>query len=136
MAKDSSSDRRILFPWERRRMLRRWLGLGQLRPYLLLGALGAFVFLIGLSERRAAGERQTRATLIGARRAVEAYIADSDGGCPRDMTQAAEHARLEHTPEDAWGRPFRLLCPGHESNPYELMSDGPDGLPAGLDRIE
>ncbi|HVJ18081.1 MAG TPA: type II secretion system protein GspG [Polyangiaceae bacterium] len=136
MPKDSNSDRRILFPWERRRMLRRWLGLGQLRPFLLLGALGAFVFLIALSERRAAGERQTRATLVGARRVVESYMADNDGGCPRDMTQAAEHARLEHAPEDAWGRPLRLLCPGHESNPYELMSDGPDGQPGGLDRIE
>src|SRR5687767_13145219 len=122
MARDAgNSDSRILFPWERRRMLRRWLGLGQLRPFLLLGAVGAFVILIALSERRAAGERQTRATLLGARRAVEVYMAENDGGCPRDMAQAAEHARLEHVPEDAWGRQLRLVCPGHENSPYQLM---------------
>jgi general secretion pathway protein G len=136
MAKDSSSDRRILFPWERRRMLRRWLGLAELRPFLLLGGVAGFVLLVGFGEHRAAGERQTRATLLGARRAVEAYMAENDGGCPSDMKQASEHARLDHVPEDAWGRPLRLVCPGHESNPYELISDGPDGQPAGLDRIE
>ena len=38
---------------------------------------------------------------------------------------------------DAWGRPLRLLCPGF-ANPrgYDLMSDGPDGVLGGLDRVE
>ena len=44
---------------------------------------------------------------------------------------------LAFEPEDAWGRPLRLLCPGHD-NPrrYDLMSDGPDGIFGGLDRVQ
>ncbi len=137
MAKGASNYPRILFPWERRRMLRRWLGLGRLRPFLWLGVLLGGVLLVALHERRAAGVRQTRAALLGARSAVEGYIADHDGGCPRDLAQAVEHAAVERVPEDAWGRPLRLICPGqHDNAPYELMSDGPDGVPGGLDRIE
>jgi general secretion pathway protein G len=133
----SDREQRILFPWERRRMLRRWLGLGRLRPFMVLGLLAGFFVLVGIHERRAAGERQTRATLIGARRVVEAYLADHDGGCPKDMAEAAKHAALERVPVDAWGRELRLVCPGrHDDAPYELMSDGPDGEPGGLDRIE
>jgi general secretion pathway protein G len=137
MVRNPGSEQRILFPWERRRMLRRWLGLGRLRPFLALGIVAGAVLLVALHERRAAGVRQTRATLLGARRAVESYIAEHDGGCPNDLGQLAEHAELKRVPEDAWGHPLRLICPGeHESAPYELMSDGPDGEPGGLDRIE
>lgn len=136
MASDSR-EQRILFPWERRRLMRRWLGLGRLRPFMILGALVGFFVLVGIHERRAAGERQTRATLIAARRAVEAYMSAHDGGCPEDMAAAARYARLERVPVDAWGRELRLICPGRfDDAPYELMSDGPDGEPGGLDRIE
>jgi len=42
--------------------------------------------LVGVRERRTAGVRQTRATLANTRRAVDAYMADHDGGCPSDLT--------------------------------------------------
>jgi len=132
-----SHEPKILFPWEGRGGLRRFFRLGRLRPYIvILGAL-SFVTFVGARERRASGVRQTRATLIGARRAVDAYVADHDGGCPPSLEKAVEEAHVEGTPRDAWGRPLRLLCPGRwEGARYELMSDGPDGEPGGLDRIE
>ena len=34
------------------------------------------------------------------------------------------------------GKPLRLSCPGAEHARYDLSSDGPDGRPGGLDRIE
>ena len=38
---------------------------------------------------------------------------------------------------DAWGKPVRLLCPGRRDPAgFELSSDGPDGLPGGLDRVQ
>ena len=87
--------------------------------------------------RRRAGERQTRSTLLGVRHAVDAYIAEHDGGCPPELSAVADYAKFEEIPKDAWGRPLRLVCPGRrEGSSYELMSDGPDGKPAGLDRIE
>ena len=130
-------DRRILFPWEGRGGLRRFFRLGRLRPFVLLFAVVGFVALVGAHERRASGVRQTRATLLGARRMVDAYLADHDGGCPPSLEAVAAAARKEAAPRDAWGRPLRLVCPGRwDGARYELMSDGPDGRPGGLDRVE
>ncbi len=127
----------IFFPWEGRGALRRRLRVGRLRRALVLLGLVALVLLIALRERQRAGVRQTRATLIDTRRLVEAYLADHQGGCPPSLAELARHAKIAKLPEDAWGRELRLICPGRrEGSRYELMSDGPDGLPGGLDRIE
>lgn len=128
---------KILFPWEGRGGLRRFFRLGRLRPFVLVFAVVGFVTLVGARERRASGVRQTRATLLRERRVVDVYLADHDGGCPPSLDAAAEAAHQEGALRDAWGRPLRLVCPSRwEGSRYELMSDGPDGEPGGLDRIE
>lgn len=128
---------RIFLPWDRRRGLLRWLGLGHTRLFLLGGAAIAVVYWVGTREHRQAGIRQTRATLVDMRSAIDDYMAKHEGSCPPNLTAVAKHRQLERAPEDAWGRPLRLICPGrHDDRGYELMSDGPDGLPGGLDRIE
>ena len=73
--------------------------------------------------------------------AVDAYRADHAGQCPRDLSQLTapeDHAAyLASVPVDAWGRQLRFACPSRDENrPYDLLSDGPDGEPYGLDRIE
>lgn len=128
---------KILFPWESRGGLRRFLRFGRFRPVLVVAGVIGFVVLIGARERRSAGIRQTQATLSGARRAVDAYLADHDGSCPPSLAAVGAAVHWESVPHDAWGRPLRLVCPGRfEGAPYELMSDGPDGEPGGLDRVE
>jgi general secretion pathway protein G len=111
--------------------------LSRARPLLLVVAVIGVVIVIGIRERRRAGVRQTRATLLDARAAVDGYMADHDGGCPPDMVSVQSYGHFEQAPRDAWGRGLRLVCPGRrEGSSYELMSDGPDGKPGGLDRIE
>jgi len=132
-----SPEQRILFPWERSKALPRWLRLGRVRPFLLVGLVLVLLPVIGLRERRRAGVRQTRAVLQDTRRALDAYQADHDGGCPPNLQGAMQYTGLERPAVDAWGQPLRLICPGRQKgSPYELMSDGPDGKPGGLDRIE
>lgn len=133
-----ASSKRVVFPWEGRTGgLRRFLRLGRLKPVMLAAGVVGTLVLIGVRERRESGIRQTRATLVGARSAVEAYIADHDGGCPPSLAATADFGRFDGEPRDAWGRPLRLICPGRfEGSAFELMSDGPDGEPGGLDRIE
>ena len=68
---------------------------------------------------------------------VGAYLADHAGGCPVNLAAVLDYGKFEKEPRDAWGHPFRLVCPGStEGLAYQLMSDGPDGKPGGLDRIE
>lgn len=127
----------IFFPWEGRGGLRRRLRVGRLRRLLIVSTLLGLLITIAVRERRRAGVRQTRATLVGTRQAVDAYLADHQGGCPKSLEELAKFAHLNRVPQDAWGRPLRLVCPGRrEGSRYELMSDGPDGMPGGLDRIE
>lgn len=130
-------ERTILFPWERTGSLVRRLGLGRARPVIFaLGLIGVFV-LFGARERHAIGVRSTRATLGVVRTAVDAYRADHDRGCPASLADLKSGGYLSFEPVDAWGRPLRLLCPGFtHPKSYDLMSDGPDGVFGGLDRIE
>jgi hypothetical protein len=133
----SASNASIFFPWERRSGLRRLLGKGLVRPVLVAGLLAGFVITVGVRERRQAGVRQTRATLLSLRHAVDAYMAESDGNCPSNLEQVLPHATFKQVPNDAWGSPVRLVCPSRRDDErYELLSDGPDGKPGGLDRIE
>ena len=130
-------EERIFFPWESRGGIRRWLGLSRVRSFLVGVGVVGFIALIGVRERRRAGIRQTRATLLDVRKAVDAYMADHDGGCPPSLSAVAQYGKFSTPPRDAWGRPLRLICPARTPDlQYELMSDGPDGKPGGLDRIE
>ncbi len=137
MRRRRAAEERIFFPWESRGGVRYWLGLGRVRSVLLGLAVVGFIALIGVRERRQAGIRQTRATLLDVRHAVNRFMAGHDGGCPESLAVAAAYANLKEAPRDAWGHPLRLICPGRrDGSRYELMSDGPDGKPGGLDRIE
>lgn len=137
MSARRAGETRIFFPWEGRGGLRRYFAFGRVRPLIYAGLIVGTLVWIGVRERRDSGIRQTRATLLDMRRAVDAFIADHDGACPESVEAARVYARLESPAVDAWGRPLRLLCPSDvPGQKYELMSDGPDGHPGGLDRIQ
>ena len=136
-ARRRSAERRIFFPWEGSRGLLRGLRLGRARPFLWGALVLGFLGLVAARERRAAGARQTRANLSNTRRAVDAFLAEHDGGCPPDLAAVTKYGSFDDLPRDAWGKPLRLVCPARRGDlTFELMSDGPDGRPGGLDRIE
>lgn len=127
----------IVLPWERSGGLVRRLGLSRARPFLLSLLVLALLVLIGARDRRKTGERATRASLLVVRQGIDSFRADNEGRCPSRLDDLVTKGYLAELPNDAWGRPFRLTCPGRK-NPsgYDLSSDGPDGEPGGLDRIE
>ncbi|HEX3774506.1 MAG TPA: type II secretion system protein GspG [Polyangiaceae bacterium] len=136
-AKRFAGEGRIWFPWERRGGLRSLLMLGRVGPVLVVFGVLGFIAILGVRERQSAGIRQTRATLIEVRRAVDAYRADNDGGCPASLDKLSDYGNFKETPSDAWGHALRFTCPSHrEGEAYQLSSDGPDGEPGGLDRVE
>lgn len=130
-------ERTVHLPWERRGGLVRRLGLDRLRPLLVALAAASFVLLLVVRERHATAGRATRAALLGARRGLDAYRADHGGKCPARLDDLRRAGYLASAPLDAWGRSLRLVCPGRKDpQGYDLSSDGPDGEPGGLDRIE
>jgi hypothetical protein len=137
MAKRRPSERHIFFPWERRAGILRRIRIDQVRPFLVLLGVLAVVLLIGMRERRTSGIRLTRATIRTVRESVDSYMADHDGGCPsHGLEGLGNYATFEGAPSDAWGKTLRLSCPGRDQARYELYSDGPDGKPGGIDRVE
>jgi general secretion pathway protein G len=132
-----SSEKTIFFPWERTGSALRRMGLARAKPLLWAGGIVGLFVLLGARERHAIGVRSTRATIGVVARAVDAYRADHEGSCPAKVADLRVDGYIGFEPADAWGRPLRLLCPGF-ANPdrYDLMSDGPDGIFGGLDRIE
>lgn len=137
MARRRPADRHIFFPWERRGGLLRRVRLDQVGPFVVLLALASLVAIVAVHERKQAGVRRTRAAMLNVRASVDSYMADHDGGCPAaDLAQITEDPSNAGPPRDAWGKPLRLVCPGADHARYDLSSDGPDGVPGGLDRVE
>lgn len=137
MVRRRTESRRVFFPWEKRRGA---LGLlGRARTRLIIGA-GLLLFLIALlrhREEKLASIRATRANIDLAEWSVSSYRADHAGVCPRELGELVAGGYLRDPPIDAWGRPLRLACPGlRDPRGFDVYSDGPDGLPGGLDRVE
>lgn len=112
--------------------------MGRIR--VVLGVLGVVLLALVLRhrERRKAEVRTTRAELLLARRAIDAYRADHGLACPKSgWPELVAAGYLARVPEDAWARPLRLTCPSPRAErAYDVSSDGPDGEPGGLDRVE
>jgi len=131
------SSRTVYLPWERRGGIVRRLGLGRLRPFLFVLVGVALLAVITVRERQRTAQRATRSAILVARQAVDAYRADHEGRCPRGLEELETTGYLARAPKDAWGHKLRLVCPSRvEGVTYQIMSDGPDREPGGLDRIE
>jgi general secretion pathway protein G len=127
----------VFFPWERKGGL--FGALGRRRARLLVALVLAIAALVAIYENgeRAAAVRATRATLTTVRRALDAYRADHAGACPRSLGDLVTFGYVRADPVDAWGRALRLVCPGRRDPlGFDLSSDGPDGLPGGLDQVQ
>jgi general secretion pathway protein G len=133
MAKRSS---RVIFPWEERRTWLGSLGRTRLRMFALLFLALGFLVLLRKREEAAASTRATRASITTAIRGVIAYRADHAGACPKTWREVVGAGALRDVPQDSWGMPLRLVCPGRaDPKGFEVLSDGPDKLPYGLDRV-
>jgi general secretion pathway protein G len=128
---------RVFFPWEKKRGL--WGVLGRVRLRIAIAVVAALglVLLVRSREEHAAAVRATRANITTAVNAVAAFRADHGGACPKSLAELVGGGYARDVPIDAWGRPLRLTCPGRKDpQGFEVSSDGPDGLPGGLDRVE
>ena len=127
----------VFFPWEKRAGLLGALGRTRARWVLLAVTVLAFLLVVRHREERAAAVRSTRATITTAGRAMAVYRGAHGGACPKELGALVADGILRDGPVDAWGHPLRITCPGRlDPKGFDIASDGPDGLPGGLDRVE
>lgn len=138
MARRRAHKRTVFLPWEHQGGVFRRLGLGRARPFVLLVLGGAFFVALWGRERHKADVRATRAALLVAHQAIDTYQADHQNECPKGgLDGLVASGYLSTAPLDAWGQSLRLVCPSRRPpRHYDLYSDGPDGEPGGLDRVE
>lgn len=137
MSRRRWTEKRIFFPWEQRGSLVRRLGLRRARPFAWATVAVVLVTAIGLREREASGLRRTRAIMGDVKVAINHYLAANEGRCPRRFEELERFGHWKGVPRDAWGNPLRLVCPAPRGGlPYQLSSDGADGIFGGLDRVE
>ena len=128
---------RVFFPWEKRRGVRSLFVRARAGQVLFAIALVAAFSGLRSNARRAAQVRATRATISTATNAIAAWRADHERGCPGSLAALVSGGYVSELPRDAWGRPLRLTCPGRKDpRGFDVSSDGPDGEPGGLDRVE
>ena len=128
---------RVFFAWEERRGVRSLFGRGRTQQVLLIVATLVVFLVIQGRERHAGDVRLTRAAITSAMNAIAAWRADHDRACPSTLADLVSGGYLHQIPTDAWGRPLRLTCPGRtDPRGFDVTSDGPDGLPGGLDRVQ
>ena len=134
---DKLGSQQVFFPWERRPL---WL-LGRrglhVRLFVLAGlAFAALLWLRGREEHKSA-VRATRAAITSAHNATTSFRADHQGQCPHGAADLVAGGYARDLPVDAWGHALRIECTpaGGDGIEVAISSDGPDGLPQGLDRI-
>lgn len=128
---------RIFFPWESQGGVRRFFRLARLGPGIFALFVLGFVWVATGREQSASGERQTALALGEVKRATVRYVLEHEGRCPESLDLLGPYLHGATAPPDGWGRPIRIVCrPTVSDQDYIIMSDGPDGLPGGLDRIE
>lgn len=131
------SEPMVFFPWERRRGFRSIFMRSRARQAIaVVGGIVAFTTLARF-EHQAAAVRATRAEISDTIAAVNVWRADHETACPGSATDLVAAGYLSELPRDAWGHPLRLVCPGRRDPAgFDVSSDGPDGEPGGLDRVE
>ena len=128
---------KVFFPWEQRRGVRALVGRARARQVVFAVAFVAAFVLLRRREEYAGNVRATRATITSTVGAVAAWRADHERGCPGALADLVAGGYLHQVPRDAWGRPLRVTCPGRRDlRGFDVSSDGPDGQPGGLDRVE
>jgi type II secretory pathway pseudopilin PulG len=123
---------RVSLPWERRRG--RWRDiLSKTRWQALLGLLVLAVAAIGLTRytQHRIRVRNTEVAIAQVKQAIDRFRADV-GRCPRSNTELlhpplSQKHYLDSVPEDGWGRPLSIRCPGHFEEEADVISAGPSG---------
>jgi len=93
----------------------------------IIGLLMGTVGIVGYSRFKKASVTTTKSVLVTMSSAVETYLMDNNGDCPKDLEELYAEKIINKKPKDAWGQPLIYKCPGdHNKDTADIVSKGPD----------
>ncbi|MEM7433874.1 MAG: type II secretion system protein GspG [Myxococcota bacterium] len=123
---------RVSLPWERRRT--RWSGIVRNpRWQAIIGTI--LLVILGASflrySRHKLRERDTVVAITQVKRAIARFRSDL-GRCPISNEELVHPPRpqthyIDEIPNDGWGRPLTIQCPGYFEDEADVTSAGPSG---------
>ncbi|MCK5799042.1 MAG: type II secretion system protein GspG [Deltaproteobacteria bacterium] len=90
---------------------------------LLMGAVGVMAF----GRYKKAQISTTEQIIKNLETAVQTYMMDNNGDCPKDLEELYTAKIVNKKPRDAWGQSLLFKCPGdHNKETADIESKGPD----------
>lgn len=115
-------------------------GMTLIEILIVVTILGVIITLVGSRVYKQFAKANVKTTELAMRQleqAVVEYQMDNRKiPAAGEGLDVLEGEYIENLPNDSWGNPFRYLAPGPEGKAYDIISDGPDGLPDTEDDIK
>ncbi len=131
MARKRRGDR-VSLPWEQRRgRLRGALDRTRWQALLAVLAFAALAYGVTRYAQYRIRVRNTEVAIAQVKQAIDRFRADV-GRCPSSNTELlhpplSQKHYLDSMPDDGWGRPLSIRCPGHFDQEADVISAGPSG---------
>ena len=131
MARKRRGDR-VSLPWEQRRgRLRGALDRTRWQALLAVLAFAALAYGVTRYAQHRIRVRNTEVAIAQVKQAIDRFRADV-GRCPSSNTELlhpplSQKHYLDSMPDDGWGRPLSIRCPGHFDQEADVISAGPSG---------
>lgn len=93
----------------------------------IIGLLMGTVGVVAYNRFKKAQVSNTKTVLGNITTAVETYMMDNNGDCPKDLRELHTQKIINKEPKDAWGQELIYKCPGdHNKDTADVLSKGPD----------
>jgi general secretion pathway protein G len=98
---------------------------------LVMGGVGLMAF----NRFKDAQVDTAKKDVVQIQQAVEMYMTQKRGKCPRSMQDLKAAGIASKVSKDPWGSDYELKCPGGEGRSVDIISAGPDGEKGSEDDI-
>lgn len=93
----------------------------------IIGLLMGTVGVVAYGRYKKAQVVNTKQIIKNIETAVETFMMDNNGECPKDLKDLYTQKIINKEPKDAWGQPLIFKCPGeHNKESSDVASKGPD----------
>lgn len=90
---------------------------------LLMGTVGVVAF----NRYKKAQVTNTKQIIKNLETAVQTFMMDNNGSCPKDLNQLYTEKIVNKKPKDAWGQELVFKCPGDQNKESaDILSKGAD----------